>query len=51
MRRRQSQWLRGACIGLAVVLAACAAGGASTSLGTPVTITDVRMIAGRWDGP
>jgi hypothetical protein len=35
---------------VAIVLTACAAGGGASNLGTPVTITDVQMVAGRWDG-
>jgi hypothetical protein len=35
---------------LAIVLAACTAGGGTTSSGTPVAITDVKMVAGRWEG-
>jgi hypothetical protein len=50
MLRRQSRWLRGAWGALAIVLTACAAGGGANNPGTPVSITDVRMVAGRWDG-
>ena len=50
MRRPRRQWRHMEYVGLAVVLAACATGGAASSLGTPVTITDVTMVAGRWAG-
>jgi hypothetical protein len=50
MRRQRSWWLQGAWGALAIVLTACAAGGGANNLGTPVTITDVKMVAGRWDG-
>jgi hypothetical protein len=50
MRRQRSWWLQGAWGALAIVLTACAAGGGASNLGTPVNITDVKMVAGRWDG-
>lgn len=50
MRRQHGRRLRGAWGVLAIVLTACAAGGGATSLGTPVTITDIKMVAGRWEG-
>jgi hypothetical protein len=50
MRRHHGMWLRRAWGALALVLTACAAGGGPTSAGTPVTITDVKMVAGRWEG-
>jgi hypothetical protein len=49
MLRWPSRWLR-LWNTLAIVLAACTAGGGPNPLGTPVTITDVKMVAGRWDG-
>lgn len=50
MRRPQSGWLGGAWFALAIVLTACAAGTGASNPGTPVSITDVKMVAGRWDG-
>ena len=50
MRRRHGRWRQGAWGALAIVLTACAAGGGATSPGTPVTITDVKTVAGRWEG-
>lgn len=50
MRRRQGRWRQGAWGALAIVLTACAAGGGATSPGTAVTITDVKTVAGRWEG-
>jgi hypothetical protein len=50
MRRQHSQWRHATYVGLAVVLAACATGGVARGLGTPVAITDVKMVAGRWQG-
>src|SRR5262245_24678362 len=50
MLRRQSGWLHGVWGVVAMVLTACAAGGGASDPGTLVTITDVKMVAGRWDG-
>jgi hypothetical protein len=50
MRRQPGQWRRAAWVGLAVVLTACATGGAARGLGAPMAITDVTMVTGRWEG-
>ena len=50
MHRQSGLWLPAAWLVLAFVATGCAAGGGASNPGTPVAITDVKMVAGRWDG-